>query len=297
MNRSRRHPSADTTAASTEGKMSAISRRGTQQVCAPDRIRTCDPRIRRPLLYPAELRGRGIGITVGRTLGITPCGSPGVKPGPGRDSRGICAGDGLHAFLITQCGVRWKTTSSLARPARSLTIWAPVDPVPITATRRPSSWTEWSHCAEWNAAPAKMSSPSIPQKCRQLINRCPGIGANGACAGSSVREVRHDLRDGSELLQRGLLRRGMPRRLHPHPTSDEPDYLTAEVLYVNPDDCIDCGACVDVCPVECDPRGLRTAGRAAFLPGAERRLLPPGWDRLVLRSRHLQAASRSAARF
>ncbi|CAM3414684.1 FAD-dependent oxidoreductase [Nocardioides dubius] len=34
-----------------------------------------------------------------------------------------------------------------------------------------------------------------------------------------------------------------------HPTPDEPDYLTAEMLYIDPDSCVDCGACVDVCPV------------------------------------------------
>ncbi|MFC5731218.1 MULTISPECIES: FAD-dependent oxidoreductase [Nocardioides] len=34
-----------------------------------------------------------------------------------------------------------------------------------------------------------------------------------------------------------------------HPTPDEPDYATAEMLYIDPDSCIDCGACVDACPV------------------------------------------------
>ena len=43
-----------------------------QTLGAPDRIRTCDRRIRRPLLYPAELRGRGVGSTVGINIGITP---------------------------------------------------------------------------------------------------------------------------------------------------------------------------------------------------------------------------------
>ena len=39
--------------------------------CAPGRIRTCDLEIRRLLLYPAELRGRGMGIAVGTTIGTT----------------------------------------------------------------------------------------------------------------------------------------------------------------------------------------------------------------------------------
>jgi ferredoxin len=33
-----------------------------------------------------------------------------------------------------------------------------------------------------------------------------------------------------------------------HPTKDEPDFATAPQLYVNPVECIDCGACVPVCP-------------------------------------------------
>ena len=35
-----------------------------------------------------------------------------------------------------------------------------------------------------------------------------------------------------------------------HPTKEEPEYETEEMLYINPDECIDCGACVPVCPVE-----------------------------------------------
>ncbi|NMO04598.1 FAD-dependent oxidoreductase [Gordonia sp. TBRC 11910] len=35
-----------------------------------------------------------------------------------------------------------------------------------------------------------------------------------------------------------------------HPTPDEPDFMTAEMLYIDPETCIDCGACIDECPVE-----------------------------------------------
>jgi ferredoxin len=31
---------------------------------------------------------------------------------------------------------------------------------------------------------------------------------------------------------------------------DEPEFETAEKLYIHPDECIDCGACVPACPVE-----------------------------------------------
>ena len=40
-----------------------------------------------------------------------------------------------------------------------------------------------------------------------------------------------------------------PGRLHP-PRKDEPEFATAEMLYIHPDECIDCGACVPACPVE-----------------------------------------------
>ncbi|MGW4049687.1 FAD-dependent oxidoreductase [Streptomyces sp. NPDC004779] len=35
-----------------------------------------------------------------------------------------------------------------------------------------------------------------------------------------------------------------------HPTPDEPDFGTTEMLYVDPKTCIDCGACADACPVD-----------------------------------------------
>ncbi len=32
-----------------------------------------------------------------------------------------------------------------------------------------------------------------------------------------------------------------------HPKKDEPGFETEATLYINPDECIDCGACVPVC--------------------------------------------------
>jgi ferredoxin len=34
-----------------------------------------------------------------------------------------------------------------------------------------------------------------------------------------------------------------------HPKKDEPNFETFEQLYIEPDECIDCGACVPACPV------------------------------------------------
>ena len=35
-----------------------------------------------------------------------------------------------------------------------------------------------------------------------------------------------------------------------HPGSDEDSFEKAEQLYIDPDTCIDCGLCVDECPVQ-----------------------------------------------
>ena len=34
------------------------------------------------------------------------------------------------------------------------------------------------------------------------------------------------------------------------PDKDEPAFATADMLYIHPDECIDCGACVPACPVD-----------------------------------------------
>ena len=34
-----------------------------------------------------------------------------------------------------------------------------------------------------------------------------------------------------------------------HPRKDEPEFESATILYIHPEECIDCGACVPACPV------------------------------------------------
>ena len=34
-----------------------------------------------------------------------------------------------------------------------------------------------------------------------------------------------------------------------HPRKDEPEFEAMTMLYIHPDECIDCGACVPACPV------------------------------------------------
>jgi len=62
-----------------------------------------------------------------------------------------------------------------------------------------------------------------------------------------------------------------------HPKKDEPGFEEVLQLYVNPEDCIDCGACVPVCPtnsifiLEELPPGLEhfAAKNANFFAGAK----------------------------
>jgi NAD-dependent dihydropyrimidine dehydrogenase PreA subunit len=35
-----------------------------------------------------------------------------------------------------------------------------------------------------------------------------------------------------------------------HPLDDEPEFAEAKMLFINPDECIDCGACIPECPVD-----------------------------------------------
>ncbi|HPR63336.1 MAG TPA: ferredoxin family protein [Thermoanaerobaculia bacterium] len=35
-----------------------------------------------------------------------------------------------------------------------------------------------------------------------------------------------------------------------HPRREEPDFEDVTMLFIHPEDCIDCGACVPACPVE-----------------------------------------------
>lgn len=48
-----------------------------------------------------------------------------------------------------------------------------------------------------------------------------------------------------------------------HPRKDEADFEKVEQLFINPDECIECGACAAVCPVN-----------ACFGPGE----LPAQWE-------------------
>jgi len=67
-----------------------------------------------------------------------------------------------------------------------------------------------------------------------------------------------------------------------HPSPDEPGFATAEMLYIDPVACVDCGACVSACPVGAIASDTRLTEQqlpfvelnAAFYPAREGKLPP-----------------------
>ena len=52
-----------------------------------------------------------------------------------------------------------------------------------------------------------------------------------------------------------------------HPSPDEPEFATAEMLYIDPVACVDCGACVSACPVGAiAPASTLTVKQLPFIP-------------------------------
>ena len=66
-----------------------------------------------------------------------------------------------------------------------------------------------------------------------------------------------------------------------HPTADDVAHYTAEQVFIDPVDCIDCGACAPACPVEAIsfdedlPPEQRAQASAAAADYYARRLDPP----------------------
>ena len=58
-----------------------------------------------------------------------------------------------------------------------------------------------------------------------------------------------------------------------HPTPDEPDYDAVEMLYIDPEECIDCDACVEACPVDAIFAEDQLPERVAEVRADQRRLL------------------------
>ena len=60
-----------------------------------------------------------------------------------------------------------------------------------------------------------------------------------------------------------------------HPRPEDPDFETAEQLYIDPEECIDCDACVEACPVNAIYPGLRRPGEGCATPSTSTRCSSP----------------------
>ena len=84
-----------------------------------------------------------------------------------------------------------------------------------------------------------------------------------------------------------------------HPSPDEPGFATAEMLYIDPVACVDCGACVSACPVgaiapdsRLEPKQLPFIElNAAFYPKREGKLPPTSKLASVLEAPEIHARS------
>jgi ferredoxin--NADP+ reductase len=82
-----------------------------------------------------------------------------------------------------------------------------------------------------------------------------------------------------------------------HPSPDEPGFATAEMLYIDPAACVDCGACVSACPVgaiapttQLEPEQLPFIElNAAFYPKRETKLPPTSKLAPVLEAPRVQS--------
>jgi ferredoxin--NADP+ reductase len=82
-----------------------------------------------------------------------------------------------------------------------------------------------------------------------------------------------------------------------HPSPDEPGFATAEMLYIDPVACVDCGACVSACPVgaiapvtKLEPKQLPFIElNASFYPKREGKLPPTSKLAPVLEAPYVEA--------
>ena len=70
----------------------------------------------------------------------------------------------------------------------------------------------------------------------------PHFNAPGACTRERIGEYCVSFTGGESV--------GVHHHGTLHPRKDEGDFESATQLFIHPDECIDCGACVPACPVE-----------------------------------------------
>ena len=159
---------------------------------APDRIRTCDLRLRRPTLYPAELQTRCRWIGRGRRITVTPparqitgaesgsFGYPCVLDRPAADALPVLAALGHTGAPSCLCVRRSRCCSSRPPPAprgdeqrsrvRIAELSGPLagPSVPLGLVRWPSPWCELARAL---AAAREAQRVALAARCRGAQRR------------------------------------------------------------------------------------------------------------------------------
>jgi ferredoxin len=79
-----------------------------------------------------------------------------------------------------------------------------------------------------------------------------------------------------------------------HPRKDEPEFAQSTMLYIHPEECIDCGACVPACPVSAiydSPESVPASQKELVEANAVFRAVDPG---AVARAEEIVKAHRTA---
>jgi NAD-dependent dihydropyrimidine dehydrogenase PreA subunit len=143
---------------------------------------------------------------------------------------------------------RWG--SSRARGASRRSPRSRTSPVGRRSRCRSSSATvcRWA-CSSWVDRPRRARcSPSRPSSRRRGRGRPEGRPSRSACHHPEP-PWRTSSQSPASARRTTRASRYVPVDCI-HPTPDEPDYDKVEMLYIDPEECIDCDACVEACPVD-----------------------------------------------
>src|SRR3954452_3030677 len=115
------------------------------------------------------------------------------------------------------------------------------------APHHPTSCTKGANCMAWRPSRAEKLYPDAPDHLGPPFGRMPRPTRRTTARGTRfmayvITEPCIGTKDNScvEVCPVDCI----------HPTPDEPDYDSVEMLYIAPEECIDCDACVEACPVD-----------------------------------------------
>ena len=183
--------------------------------------------------------------------------------------------------------------------------WKVGQPLGAGASASACPWAALVHCGNLRQFPTRQRPACVPSP---HSRRLPvdfhllfsAVYAHPHAGAAIAAHYAYGIRNYGHLYQRRTVRSGLPGRLHP-PQAGRSRFCGSSAALRESNDCIDCGACVPVCPKLDVPVG-RGPGGAGSLRGDQRRALqltrPESWPitgswRTVLRLRCRERSVRS----